>query len=226
MDWREWHRDYADPDSALGRRLVVVQTQIRAMLDHAPPGPIRAIAVCAGQSHDLIGALANHPRRDDLTARLVELDEHNVALARQAAQATGLYGVEPTVSDASVTDAYRGAVPADLILLCGVFGNISEADIANTINHLPQLGARRATVIWTRHRHPPDLTPFIRETFDRAGFDELAFVDSSPFGVGVNRLHVSPQPFQGGVRLFEFVGYDVLAPDVHATRHAVDTTSR
>src|SRR5579863_4782459 len=46
MDWREWHQDYADPESALGRRLVVVQTQIRAMLDRAPPGPIRAIGVC------------------------------------------------------------------------------------------------------------------------------------------------------------------------------------
>jgi hypothetical protein len=87
-----------------------------------------------------------------------------------------LRGVKPVVGDASVTDAYRGAVPADLILLCGVFGNISEVDIANTINHLPQLSAAHATVIWTRHRHPPDITPFIREKFDRAGFDELAFV--------------------------------------------------
>ncbi len=226
MDWREWHQDYADPDSALGRRLVVVQTQIRAMLDQAPPGAIRAIGVCAGQSHDLIGALAEHPRRGDLTARLVELDAHNVALARQAARAAGLHGIEPVAGDASVTDAYDGAVPADLILLCGVFGNISEADIANTISHLPRLGAAHTTVIWTRHRHPPDLTPFIRETFDCAGFDELAFVDSPPFGVGVNRLRVSPRPFQGGVRLFEFVGYDVLAPDFHATRHAVDTMDR
>jgi hypothetical protein len=226
MDWREWHQDYAEPESALGRRLVVVQTQIRAMLDRAPPGPIRAIGVCAGQCHDLIGALAEHPRRDDLTARLVELDVHNVALARQAAQAAGLHGIEPVIGDASVTDAYNGAVPADLILLCGVFGNISEADIANTISRLPRLGAAHATVIWTRHRHPPDLTPFIRETFDRAGFDELAFVESPPFGVGANRLRVSPRPFQGGVRLFEFVGYDVLAPDFHATRHAVDTMGR
>jgi hypothetical protein len=103
-----------------------------------------------------------------------------------------------------------------------VFGNISKVDAANTIDHLPQLSAPRATIIWTRHRHPPDLTPFIREAFDHAGFDELAFVDSPPFGVGANRLRVSPQPFQAGVRLFEFVGYDVLAPDFHAIRHAVD----
>lgn len=223
MDWQAWHRDYTDPDSALGRRLVVVQAQIRAMLDHAPPGPIRAIGVCAGQGHDLIGALAGHPRREDVAARLVELDEHNVTLARQGTPAAGLHGIESVVGDASVTDAYHGAVPADLILLCGVFGNINKIDVTNTINHLPQLSAPQATVIWTRHRHPPDLTPFIREMFEQAGFDELAFVDSHPFGVGANRLRVSPQPFQAGVRLFEFVGYDVLAPDLHATRHSVDT---
>jgi hypothetical protein len=212
MDWQAWHQDYADPDSALGRRLVAVQAQIRAMLDRAPSGSIRAIGVCAGQGHDLIGALADHPRREDVTARLVELDEHNVSLARAAAQVASLDRIESIVGDASKTDAYLGVIPAHLILLCGVFGNISKDDITNTIDQLPQLSAPHATVIWTRHRHPPDLTPFIRETFDWAGFDELAFVDSPPFGVGANRLRVSPQPFQAGVRLFEFIGYDSLHP--------------
>jgi hypothetical protein len=174
--------------------------------------------VCAGQAHDLIGALTEHPRRADVTARLVELDEHNVRLARCAAHAAELDSVEVIAGDASITDSYAGAVPAELILFCGVFGNISTADIANTISYLPQLCAPKATVIWTRHRHPPDLTPFIRETFERGGFAELAFEDSPPFGIGVNRLLASPQPFQGGIRLFEFVGYDVLRPEFHASQ--------
>jgi len=217
VDWRAWHEDYEDPDSVLGQRLVLVQEQVHVALDQAPPGPVRAISVCAGQAHDLIGVLADHPRTADVTARLVELDEHNVLLARRAVSTAGLDGVEVLVGDASITDAYAGAVPADLILLCGVFGNISEAAIANTIRHLPRLCAPAATVVWTRHRHPPDLTPYIRETFDRAGFGELAFEDSPPFGVGANRLLASPQPFQEGVRLFEFIGYDVLEPDFHAS---------
>jgi hypothetical protein len=217
VDWRAWHIDYEDPESALGRRLVVVQVQIRAALDRAASGPVRAIGVCAGQGHDLIGALAEHPRREDVEARLVELDEHNVGLARRAAHAAGLDKVEVVAADASVTDAYARAVPADLILLCGVLGNITAADIANTIRHLPSLCAPAATVIWTRHRHPPDLTPYIRETFEQGGFAELAFEDTPPFGVGVNRLLASPQPFQAGIRLFEFVGYNVLQPDFHAS---------
>lgn len=218
MDWRAWHEDYEEPDSALGRRLVLVQRQVCAALDRATRGPVRAISICAGQGHDLIGVLADHPRRADVTARLVELDEHNALFARRAAHAEGLDGVEVITADASITDAYAGAVPADLILLCGVLGNIPEADIANTIRHLPRLCAPGATVIWTRHRHPPDLTPYIRETFERAGFGELTFEDSPPFGVGANGLLVAPQPFEGGIRLFEFVGYDVLQPHFHVSQ--------
>lgn len=210
MDWRAWHEDYAAPGSALGRRLVAVQAHVCAALDRSAPGPVRAISVCAGQGHDLIGVLAEHPRRADVAARLVELDEHNAMLARRAAEEAGLDEVEVIAADASMTDAYGGAVPADLLLLCGVFGNISAEDIANTVSHLPRLCAPEATVIWTRHRHPPDLTPYIRETFEHAGFGELAFENSPPFGVGANRLLASPLPFTGGVRLFEFIGYDVL----------------
>lgn len=218
MDWQAWHEDYEEPDSALGRRLVLVQRQVCAVLDRAASGLVRAISICAGQGHDLIGVLAEHPRRADVTARLVELDEHNALLARRAAHTAGLDGVEVIATDASITDAYAGAVPADLILLCGVFGNISQADIANTIHHLPRLCAPAATVIWTRHRHPPDLTPYIRETFEQTGFGELTFEDSPPFGVGANGLLGSSQPFEGGIRLFEFVGYDVLQPHFHVSQ--------
>jgi hypothetical protein len=44
----------------------------------------------------------------------------------------------------------------------------------------------------------------------------LAFEDSPPFGVGANCLLAPPLPFTSGVRLFEFVDYDVLQPDFHA----------
>jgi hypothetical protein len=172
--------------------------------------------VCAGQGHDLIGALAGYPRAGEVTARLVELDEHNACVARSAAQAAGLEGVEVITADASMTDPYAGATPADLLLLCGVFGNVSAADIAKTIGNLPRLCATNATVIWTRHRHPPDQVPCIRETFSHAGFDELAFSDSPPFGVGVNALTAPPAAFKRGICLFEFVGYDVLQPDFHS----------
>jgi hypothetical protein len=220
VDWRAWHAPYEDPDSELSRRLALVQAQLRAALDEAPPGPIRLVSVCAGQGHDAIGVLAEHPRRADVSARLVELDEQNVLAARGAAGAAGLDGVEAIAADASITDAYVGAVPADVVLVCGVFGNLAAADAAGTIERLLQLCAPHATVIWTRHRRPPDLVPHIRESFERAGFEEIAFGDAPPFGVGSNRLRVAPTSLQPGVKLFDFIGYEALWPHLSALERA------
>jgi hypothetical protein len=66
---------------------------------------------------------------------------------------------------------------------------------AGTVRRLPRLCAPAATVIWTRHRRPPDLTPFIRDTFAHAGFEEVAFHGdgASPLGVGANRPVASPR---------------------------------
>jgi hypothetical protein len=220
VDWQAWHAGYEDPHSELGRRLALVQKQLRLVLDQAPPGPIRAISICAGQGHDLIGVLAEHPRREDVSARLVELDAQNVALALGAARAVGLEQVEAIAADASLSDVYAGAVPADLLVVCGVFGNISAADIDTLIEQLPQLCASHASVVWTRHRRRPDLVPRIRASFLRAGFEELAFGEAPPFGVGINRLVSEPQPFQPGRKLFDFIGYEALWPHLSPSERA------
>jgi hypothetical protein len=210
-DWEAWHRGY-DGDTALRRRLGLVQARIRAALDAAAPGRIRAISVCAGQGRDLLGVLAEHPRRGDVVARLVELDARNAAEARAAAAAAGLRGVEVVEGDASMTTAYAGAVPADLVLVCGVFGNVTEADIARTIALAPGLCAPGATLVWTRHRRHPDRTPWIRGRFAEAGFRELGFdaPEGDWFSVGAHRYEGAPTLFEAGVRLFQFVGFDAL----------------
>ena len=43
--------------------------------------------------------------------------------------------------------APSGAVPADLVLMAGVFGNITDADAQQTITALPEQCAADATVI-------------------------------------------------------------------------------
>jgi hypothetical protein len=207
-DWREWHRAYDDPESPLSRRLAIVQRHIRSRLDAAPPGPIRVISFCAGEARDLLGALDGHPRRDDVRGRLVELDPVLAARTRERAPAA----IEVVCGDTSNTDAYAGAVPADLVLVCGVFGNVSDADVRRTITTLPSLCAPGATVVWTRHRRPPDLTVTIRGWFAAVGFEELSFDGPADvvFGVGVHRFTGAPRPFAGGVTMFTFVGYDAL----------------
>ncbi len=142
-----------------------------------------------------------------MRARLVELDERNVAVARRAAQAAGLGGVEVLQADAGITDAYVGAAPAQIVVACGIFGNITDSDIQATVAALPSLCAPGALVLWTRHRGPPDLTPAIRSWFAGAGFREEAF-DTSRDGfmsVGAHRLTGEPAALMQGQRLFTFV---------------------
>jgi hypothetical protein len=140
---------------------------------------------------------------------LVEADSGNVAVARQFVAESALDDVITVVcGDASTTNAFAGSVPADLVLMCGVFGNVSDGDIDCTVRMLPTLCAEGATVIWTRHRRPPDRTPQIRRWFAESGFEERSWVapDDALFGVGVHRLTASPAAFVDGVRMFDFVG--------------------
>jgi hypothetical protein len=206
--WLEWHSQYEDPDSRLNRRLATVQAAITAWLDSARRGPLQVVSACSGQGRDVIGALAGHPRAHDVRALMVELDEGNVTVARTLAAEAGLPGVTSVVGDASLTEAYAEAVPADLVLMCGVFGNISDADIERTISLLPGFCTPGATVVWTRHRRAPDATPVVREWFAAAGFEELSFVapEDAVFAVGVHRLVADPAPFDERLRMFDFVG--------------------
>jgi hypothetical protein len=205
-DWFAWHSPYDDPTSALSRRLAMVQARLAEALDRCRPGRIQVISMCAGQGRDVLGVLARHPRAGDVVAMLVESDPRNAALARQGA--SPFAGVEVLEADAGNTDAYVGCVPADIVLACGVFGNISNDDIHGTVVALPSLCAPGGAVIWTRHREEPDVTPQVRIWFGSAGFAEEAF--GSPEGtlmaVGAHRLIGEVLPFQAGRHLFSFVG--------------------
>jgi hypothetical protein len=204
--WQAWHDDYADPNSDLSKRLAAVIMRLRKAVSAAPAGPIRLLSLCAGQGHDVIGALADHPRRDDVTGLLVEFDDENVAVARKRLAAAGITGLEVRQGDAGDTATFADAVPADLVLLCGIFGNVPMADIERTANRAASLCAPNATLFWTRHRKEPDATPIIREWFAAAGFEELAFDAPSDavFAVAVDRLVTEPLPFQAGEHLFTF----------------------
>lgn len=203
LDWRAWHRAY-DSESDLQRRLSIVQKHVIAFLDEWPHSPARVVSMCAGEARDLLGALDGHPRRD-VSGVLVELDPVLAGRAREHAERLGLTGLRVVVGDAGASAVYADAVPADLVLVCGVLGNISDADVETTIRALPELSAPGATVIWTRHRREPDLTPAIRRWLAEAGFKEMAFegVPDSPASVGVARFTGVPLALAGR-QLFTF----------------------
>lgn len=209
MDWHSWHDEYADRASPLSRRLRIVQDHIAAFLDETARGPVSVVSACAGQGQDLLGVLLQRPpaERERVRAVLVEADARNVAVAQRAVTEARLQAVEVRRADAGHARAYRTVAPADLLLMCGVFGNISDADVERTVHALPGLCAAGATVIWTRSRRAPDRTPVIRQWFADAGFTERAFhaPDDVEFSVGVHKMTVGPQPLTRHGTLFRFI---------------------
>jgi hypothetical protein len=190
-DWVDWHRGYDDPSSSISARLERVRLYLADAISQAPPGPVQILSLCAGQGHDVLGVLPGHPRQEDVCALLVEFDSHNAAIARDRAAQAGLTRVEVREADAGEVGSFADALPADVLMLCGIFGNVSDADIRRTVQAAPALCAAGATVIWTRHRRAPDLTPQLRAWFAAGGFEEVAFdaLDTEKLtAVGVHRL--------------------------------------
>lgn len=202
-----WHEAYDDPGSALVVRLAIVQDELRQALSRRPAGAVRLVSVCAGQGRDVIPVLDLHPRWAGVAAGLVDSDPQHVAAVRQRARAARLAKVSVVEADATLTSAFAGHVPADVLLVCGLFGNISSSDIERTIRYLPHLCGPGADVIWTRNLGTKDgsanLTPTIRAWFHDAGFGELAFRwTEGGYSIGTHQLVSPPKPYAPGQRLF------------------------
>jgi ubiquinone/menaquinone biosynthesis C-methylase UbiE len=173
------------------------------------PGPIRVVSLCAGQGRDVIDVVATHPRGSEVLALLVERDPALVGFAADRAAAAGVGDrIRVVEGDASRSCLYAEDVPADIVLVCGVFGNISAGDITRTIQAMRGWCVPGGHVIWTRHRRPPDLTPAVRADFAAAGFTEVAFVtpEGTIQAVGHHRLDGESAPFDPDRQLFDFIG--------------------
>lgn len=206
-DWESWHGPYDDESSALSRRLRIIQGHISEWMDETAPAPVSVVSCCAGDGRDLLQVLASRDDAGRVRATLLEFDPRNVQRAEGSAMAADLDAFAVTCVDAGVSDAYVGAVPADLVLLCGVFGNIDDDDVQRLVRALPQLCTPDALVVWTCHRGEPDLTPTIRRWLVDADFEELSFTapDDVAFSVGLHRFVGKPVALEPGARLFSFV---------------------
>jgi Methyltransferase domain len=204
-DWRAWHRDYDDPSSSLSRRLLAVRTQLAGLLAHRRPGrPVRLLSLCAGDGRDAIPVLAESVR--PVEACLVELDPALASAAREAASSAGLE-VDVRVGDAGLVSTFADRLPVDVLMLCGVFGNVGDSDVERTVAACRGMVAAGGAVVWTRGRGTSDdPAERVRRVFLAAGFDEVAFVapPEATYRVGVARqrdLRDDPLP----ERLFSFV---------------------
>jgi hypothetical protein len=214
-DWHEWHEQYDDPASSLSRRLADVRRLLGADLDaRAASGEssVRLLSLCAGDGRDTIPVLAARPDLE-VDACLVELDPELADAARSAAADAGL-DLEVRTADAGSFDAIRDRLMEDVLMLCGIFGNLSDADVTHTIAAVRTMLAPGGAVIWTRGNRVPDdptshgadLAEWVRGLFVAAGFEEVAFVKpaDASYRVGVARL-VTPSAVPLPARLFSFV---------------------
>lgn len=209
-DWFEWH-DLYQTDARLQQRLEIVREYITRSLDAIPSGQIQVVSACAGDGRDLLGVLSNHPRAQDVQARLVELNPQLVERGRAAIEAIGLTEqIEFINGDATLAAAYSGAVPADIVIVCGIFGNLAnEAELQRLIRNLSYLSKSGTFVLWTRgHLDGVAHSETVRRLFQEAGFEEVDFrlTQTGDMGVGIHRYSGENTPVPSEEQLFEFSG--------------------
>ncbi len=174
-------------------------------LSEPRPSSIRVLSLCAGDGRDLIPLLSP----DTVSTGSVVLVEKDPELARAAKASAAerrLDTVQVVTADAADHAKYAFAYPVDLLLLCGIFGNVPDADVKTVVAATPKLLRDRGVVIWTRGWTDPDLRPSIRRSFSDAGLHEVAF-DSEDRGYGVG-VAIKPAGVTSGralpERLFRF----------------------
>ncbi|HET6875111.1 MAG TPA: class I SAM-dependent methyltransferase [Acidimicrobiales bacterium] len=188
--WVDWHADYDRPGSSLSRRLEVVKERLRQALAANPPGAT-VLSLCSGDGRDVMPVVAENPGRVG-RAVLVELDPILADRAKRAADQQMLSHIEVRGLDAGDVGSFADVLPVDVLLLCGIFGNIAHLDVKGVIAQIPKLLRAGGHVIWTRGGSQPDRRPEVRRWFLDAGLEEVGFDgEPEPYGVGLNRL---PKP--------------------------------
>jgi hypothetical protein len=240
VDWYEWHRGYEE-STALKRRLETVRRHIAAALDVAPIGPLRILSICAGDGRDLIGALRDHPRRNDVTATLVELDCRLVERGHALAVAAGLGArVHFNCADATHSDSYQRGARCQLTLACGVIGNIAPETTPAFIRLASAVCDTGGRLIWTRllsANNGASHMPVVRRLLAGAGFAEVradvveaddgdAEHLTNEFGAGrflvASHVHrATPAELPRG-ELFKFVGFKALPTESMNRQMAAD----
>jgi hypothetical protein len=215
MDWVRWHENYKASRS-LKARLLVVREHLSKCFDSQPPGVIQVLSICAGDARDLIGLLATHPRKIDVKAHLIENNAELVESGRKIIVEAGFEEqLQFVVADATISSTYLGLAPVDVVLMAGVFGNLRSEEVARLIGSLGSLCKCGGYVVWTRHRrlhNGLNQIALIRQLFSESDFEEVLIEDTSDdrFTVGSHHYKGVGQVLRGGVKLFEFTGYDQI----------------
>jgi hypothetical protein len=179
---------------------------------------VRIISICAGDGRDVIPTLRDHPRGRSCAAFLLETHPALVAAGTRAIAEAGLMEqIQFLHVDATYSTAYLPLVPAAIVLVCGVFGNMLPEQIPSFVQQLPALCQQDGTVIWTRHSQQPATDPAIQQlqsAFVAAGFRAQYEEATMPGGflVASYQSTRAPHSLPSNHKLFNFVDYDRESP--------------
>lgn len=82
---------------------------------------------------------AAREERDQIDATLVELDDELASRAVIAAKTADSERVVVRRGDAGDPASFSDVVPVDVLMLCGVFGNVEHATVAETVRAVPAM---------------------------------------------------------------------------------------
>ncbi|MEI6329728.1 MAG: class I SAM-dependent methyltransferase family protein [Pseudanabaena sp.] len=209
-DWFAWH-DLYNSQELLQQRLAIVQKYISDSLDAAPAGTIQVVSACSGDGRDLLGVLETHPRAKDVRARLVELDPKLVERGKEAIAKLGLTEqIEFIHGDATLTANFADHVPADIVIVAGIFGNLpNEEVLQKLIRNLAYFAKTGAFAIWTRgHRDGFNYSERVRAIFQENSFSEVDFQFTATGNMAVGRHRFDGQTISEPLdeHFFEFTG--------------------
>ncbi len=213
-DWTEWHRHYSD--AGLTQRLQLTHDHLHQALAAAPgdaTGVVRLVSICAGEGRDVLPVLADQRSQRRVRALLLEQDQTVAAKARSNIAGLGLEDVEVRLADAGALRTFAEIAPIDLLVMSGVFGNITLEDAQQTVAAIPGLLAAGGLILWTRSRSTdgPDRSAELQSSFLERGFAEVscAITPDGSFRVGIHRLgpDAAPKRTWDG-RMFSFRGPD------------------
>ena len=137
---------------------------------------------------------------------LVELNPANVAEARRRAQAAGLDNLEVLEGDAGLSENYPSAGRASLVVVSGVFGQLSMEDVVRTITLLTEICKTGGSVIRTTYEVLSEKQVAIEGHFADHAFEQVGFelTSGKTYGVVQHRYRGEPQPLSHPARIFTY----------------------
>jgi hypothetical protein len=205
--WNGWP-ERAYQQDPYRQRLSAVQDRLAECLDQAPVGPVRIISVCAGDGRDAISVLTTHPRRHDVSAWLIEQDQRSVLDGSRRAARVGLANTVTFLNgDATDYATYQRIAPADIVLLCGVWGHVPTLERIPLVRALTALCKTRGVVIWTRGVSKGlERLHEIQSVFAASSWEQsrVSFTSDKKWAVVIQRYLALPIPLPSSGRIFHF----------------------